>query len=501
MDDAGKLDAAKSAARQVVSSMESSDSAAVISFGDSAQVVQGMTSDKNALSAAIGSLQAGGNTALYDAIGKTTLLAEALPQPLKVQLIVTDGTDTTSSTKLNDVLNGIRDSRSLVYVVGIGDDVDRSVLDQIAQAGNGQALYTDDPSELGTNIQSILDRLRLAYVLRYATPATSTSDKAHTVAVTTTYQGQVTQAVSTFTAPTDTVAVDVGGVTPGEMVTGDRQVRATVRSGSPQRLDLLVDGTTVASSAGQPSTLVGDLTRMQPGDHDLALRAADSQGNLTVQHVPFTVAAPATPAPVAAPEATAEPTTQPAQPAPVEEPAWLWWLLGLLVLATLVVYLVWWLRARTARKSPAAAATSARDDATLELDAPDESLAIADDAPRLRVDSQGQQQDVALTEAGAVSIGRDADNTVVLRDLHVSRHHARITFDDAAYWIEDLKSQNGTLLNGHTPIDRRRLERGDQFAIGSATITYLDAAMSDPAVAEDGNLRDAAPEPPVAAAT
>jgi pSer/pThr/pTyr-binding forkhead associated (FHA) protein len=99
------------------------------------------------------------------------------------------------------------------------------------------------------------------------------------------------------------------------------------------------------------------------------------------------------------------------------------------------------------------------------------------DVPRLRVESDGQRQDVPLG-AYPLTIGREADNAVVLRDPHVSRHHARITWENGDYWVEDLKSQNGTLLNGDTPVDRRRLESGDQLAIGSATLTYLPQAAA-----------------------
>ena len=475
MNDAGKLDSAKQAATQLVASLGPADRAAVISFGDTAEVVQSMTSDKDALDTAIAGLHAGGNTALYDAIVKTTLLAQALPQSFKVQLIVTDGADTVSSAHLSDVLNAVRSGGSVVYAVGIGSDVDGSVLDQIAGAGNGEAFYTDDPAELGSSFQSVLNRLRLTYVLRYRTPTTASSGQTHSVSANVTYQGQAAQAASTFTPDVQTVSVDVGGVTSGETVTGDRQVRATVRSGTAQRLDLLLDGTTAASSTGQPSSVVGQLTRLSPGDHDLAVRVADTSGNLTVQHVPFTVATPAAPAPVVTPAPTAEPTRQEQPVVAQEASTWWLWALLLLVLAAAAGYLGWLAR----RAQPMAGVVAANldaDDTTLDLAAPDDSLPQEPlDQPLLRIESQGQQHEVVLGTV-PVTIGRDADNSLVLRDLHVSRHHARIALQDGQYWIEDLHSQNGTLLDGQLPIDRRQLEPGDQFAIGSATITYVAAS-------------------------
>jgi serine phosphatase RsbU (regulator of sigma subunit) len=50
-------------------------------------------------------------------------------------------------------------------------------------------------------------------------------------------------------------------------------------------------------------------------------------------------------------------------------------------------------------------------------------------------------------------------------DTAVSRKHAKISWRDGQYYVEDLKSQNGTLLNGR-PIDRlAALSDGDQLAI------------------------------------
>ena len=48
--------------------------------------------------------------------------------------------------------------------------------------------------------------------------------------------------------------------------------------------------------------------------------------------------------------------------------------------------------------------------------------------------------------AGSISLGRAADNNLVLDDEFVSSHHARIFFDTASnQWaVEDLNSTNGT---------------------------------------------------------
>jgi hypothetical protein len=44
-------------------------------------------------------------------------------------------------------------------------------------------------------------------------------------------------------------------------------------------------------------------------------------------------------------------------------------------------------------------------------------------------------------------IGRARDNTIVVEDETVSNHHARLSYMEARWWLEDLGSKNGTLLN------------------------------------------------------
>jgi hypothetical protein len=66
-------------------------------------------------------------------------------------------------------------------------------------------------------------------------------------------------------------------------------------------------------------------------------------------------------------------------------------------------------------------------------------------------------------------IGRSRENDVVLRDARVSRRHARVKADGAAFVIEDLGSSNGTFLDGRR-VERALLAPETTVTIGS---TYL----------------------------
>ncbi len=79
----------------------------------------------------------------------------------------------------------------------------------------------------------------------------------------------------------------------------------------------------------------------------------------------------------------------------------------------------------------------------------------------------------ALNEPG-VSIGRSTDNALSLReDKYVSIHHASISYEANCWWIADLGSRNGTLVNGVRISQKHRISRGDMITLG-VTIFRVD---------------------------
>jgi hypothetical protein len=73
-----------------------------------------------------------------------------------------------------------------------------------------------------------------------------------------------------------------------------------------------------------------------------------------------------------------------------------------------------------------------------------------------------------------VTIGRLATSGVQVTDANVSREHAAFVREDGAWWIEDLESTNGTLLNGE-PVTRAKLDDGDVIEVGVTRLTYHGA--------------------------
>jgi len=70
-------------------------------------------------------------------------------------------------------------------------------------------------------------------------------------------------------------------------------------------------------------------------------------------------------------------------------------------------------------------------------------------------------------------IGRGSQCRIQLQFDNTSRLHARITFRDEEYYIEDLESTNGTFING-VQVQKCVLRNNDQIQIGDAKILFME---------------------------
>jgi pSer/pThr/pTyr-binding forkhead associated (FHA) protein len=99
-----------------------------------------------------------------------------------------------------------------------------------------------------------------------------------------------------------------------------------------------------------------------------------------------------------------------------------------------------------------------------------------------------------------VTIGRKMDNDVVIDNLAVSGHHARVVEENGTYFVEDTGSTNGTFVN-EAKIQKQRLQSGDQIRVGKHVLVYEDETATAkpkpaPAIALDGDKTVMAPPPP-----
>jgi pSer/pThr/pTyr-binding forkhead associated (FHA) protein len=92
------------------------------------------------------------------------------------------------------------------------------------------------------------------------------------------------------------------------------------------------------------------------------------------------------------------------------------------------------------------------------------------------------------TDRDEITIGRKKSNNIDIDNLQVSNKHARIVKHAGNYFIEDLKSTNGTFLN-YEKISKEPLRDKDIITVGKHTlvINFLqekaDSDINDPTYA------------------
>jgi pSer/pThr/pTyr-binding forkhead associated (FHA) protein len=90
---------------------------------------------------------------------------------------------------------------------------------------------------------------------------------------------------------------------------------------------------------------------------------------------------------------------------------------------------------------------------------------------RLLIARQGEQREVVINEPEA-TLGRDESTQVPIDDPLASRRHCRILREKDAFWLEDMRSLNGTQVNGE-PVTRRQLANNDRISIGETVLTFM----------------------------
>src|SRR6516164_5595480 len=89
-------------------------------------------------------------------------------------------------------------------------------------------------------------------------------------------------------------------------------------------------------------------------------------------------------------------------------------------------------------------------------------------APARRVRIDGQE----------ARIGRESDNHLMLPDAKISKHHAIVRASDERIVIEDLKSTNGTYVNGSRLMAAREVNAADEIELGDYSLKVERASCA-----------------------
>ncbi len=174
MYDAGKLTAAKAAANAYVDQMRPGDQAGLVTFNARVVYLQSVTADRAALIQAINSLDARGDTTMFDALDSAAQILQDIPGR-KAIIVLTDGLDNRSRFTADEVIQAIGTSGLSISTIGLGDPsklginsgLDESVLQSLASRAGGVYGFANDPAAL-TNLYEKYGRaLQSEYSITY----------------------------------------------------------------------------------------------------------------------------------------------------------------------------------------------------------------------------------------------------------------------------------------------------------------------------------------------
>ena len=113
--------------------------------------------------------------------------------------------------------------------------------------------------------------------------------------------------------------------------------------------------------------------------------------------------------------------------------------------------------------------------------------------PRLTIQERGGRENWAHECAEEIiTIGRLDDNVIQLRSGGVSRNHAKILLEDGNFFLVDMRSGNGTTLNGLpvSPMEKNLLRPGDLIAIDAFDIEFHEGLPSPRAGEEEEEVTE-----------
>lgn len=240
---------AKAAMTSLVQSLGPSDQAAIVTFNTAVTVAQPMTADKTLLNGAIDRAVAGGDTAIFDAVSTAASLITPLPSTTRRAIVLlTDGIDNSSTATLATATAKVSALGAPVYVVGLGTDLDRPVLQRLADGSKGGAAFVAPTSaQLAGIYAGLSEQLATQYLVSYRSNVTSVT-AGSTLDVTL----QIVRAGAVLATITTSFVVPAGhGVQPAAVPTiepAPKQALPGLPALGPTRVDAMIVGLLGAGS-------------------------------------------------------------------------------------------------------------------------------------------------------------------------------------------------------------------------------------------------------------
>ncbi len=176
MKDNNNIQKAKNAIARFLESGNPDDEYCLITFNERTSLVQNFTHRGANIRSEIAMKQAGGRTAVYDAVYMGLDQIKSAKNDKKALILITDGEDNSSRYSIAEVREFAKESDVQIYAVGEEGQLGygRSLIQGIVGLTGGRAFFPNNFNELDYYIDLIHAELRNQYVLGY-----SPTNKAH----------------------------------------------------------------------------------------------------------------------------------------------------------------------------------------------------------------------------------------------------------------------------------------------------------------------------------
>jgi VWFA-related protein len=193
----------KTAVKKFLSAISSRDHVTLLAFNDSVYTLAQREADPAMRVKAVDRLAAWGGTSLYDVVIKS--FGQVSREPGRHAVVIfTDGEDRTSLSTLEAVEARIRKSDATLFAVALGRgskvEAFKAVLDRLANATGGRAIFTDRAENLDEPFGKIMEELSNQYLLGYEPSNTKRDGTWRTITVETTDKRHKVRARQGYTA-------------------------------------------------------------------------------------------------------------------------------------------------------------------------------------------------------------------------------------------------------------------------------------------------------------
>lgn len=490
------MEAAKRAAVNFISRLDPDDRIALYSFNNETVLELDFTTDHKVAMEALDRLQSKHNAAtrLYDAAMEAVKKSAEIPRGRRAIILLTDGKDEKAGQKFSlhsssDVIDAAttKSIRVPIYTIGVGPQVDERELGRLAGLTGGRRLLARSLDQLQDFYEIIAHQLKNQYVLVYMTRGPSGE---HSLVIKVRYERSGGQDERRFWTPPLPVMraprVSFISPAPNASITGKTEIALQIEpEETVARIRYFENGTLQEELTSAPfKNFDWDTTGLPAGLHILRAEVIDRNGQIGSAEITVRITS------------GLKSGSFPATEVKVEVPARGVYVIGVALLGfiLLALGLAAFLRrkkpveksayfiSRPQRETPShdTLAAPVDNDRTMFCNDSQETLeetifAPDDHRPPLAiltvVKSLNLDPGKVFEVCDKITIGRNSTNDIFIPDKPVSRKHAEIYLEAGEFYIRDLGSRNGTLVNDReTTGDGLKIEDESLIKLSSRTI-------------------------------